>query len=555
MKPGDPQPLGFKRGARKPAPSSDDTLFLPQGHRAQKPESQAAWTLPPHLQDQLPWRLRAIALLYSSAFFLADFGSSALMGGLSENFRIPSHWIPTAASILIGIVVAALASSPRISWRAKLHLGLVFEVVGSYGIALSMYTGAEQFASTPIVFFMLGPSWVAIWMIVYSIVVPAPLGRALLALLASAFAPAVVIGYSMQHAGLHVFTPGMFFLHYVFPYIIVVGLAYGGARIVVTLGADVSRARELGSYRLIERLGQGGMGEVWRASHQFLAREAAIKFIRPESILGASAEESRKMIQRFELEAQSTASLTSAHTIDLYDFGVGDDGTFYYIMELLDGFDLDLLVRRYGPLPHSRVVHLLTQVCESLEEAHQNGLIHRDVKPANIYVCRSGVRRDFIKVLDFGLVADRRQGAASDLRLTLPEHVIGTPSSMAPEVALGKEVDGRSDLYGLACVAYWLLTGRQVFEGSTVLEIVSKHVNVEPDPPSRHSPGEIPRELDALILRCLEKSPDRRPSTARELARLLSSVPLEDSWSEERAEAWWSEHVSVGPAETAGPQR
>ncbi len=555
MKPEDPQPLGPKRGVGKPAASPGETLFLPHGHGAQKPESRAAWTLPPHLQDQLPRRLRAIALLYSSAFFLADFGSSALMGGLSENFRIPSHWIPTAASILIGIVVAALASSPRISWRAKLHLGLVFEVLGSYGIALAMYTGAEQFASTPIVFFMLGPSWVAIWMIVYSIVVPAPLGRALLALLASAFAPAVVIGYSMQHAGLHVFTPGMFFLHYVFPYLIVVGLAYGGTRIMVTLGADVSRARELGSYRLIERLGQGGMGEVWRASHQLLAREAAIKFIRPSSIVGLGAAETKRMLQRFELEAQSTASLTSAHTIDLYDFGVSEDGTFYYIMELLDGLDLDLLVRRFGPLPPSRVVHLLSQVCESLGEAHENGLIHRDVKPANIYVCRSGVRRDFIKVLDFGLVADRRPGATSDLRLTLPEHVIGTPAYMAPEVALGRELDGRSDLYGLGCVAYWLLTGRQVFEGSSVLEVVSKHVNVEPDPPSRHSPGEMPRELDALILRCLEKSPERRPPSARDLARLLRSVPLEDSWSEERAEAWWGEHISVGLGEPPGIPR
>jgi serine/threonine-protein kinase len=346
---------------------------------------------------------------------------------------------------------------------------------------------------------------------------------------------------------MHLFTPGMFFLHYVFPNLICEGMAYSGARIKVTLGVDVSRARELGSYRLIERLGQGGMGEVWRASHHFLAREAAIKFIRPSSMAGVDPAETKKMLRRFELEARSTASLTSAHTIDLYDFGVSEDGTFYYIMELLDGLDLDLLVRRFGALPPSRVVHLLTQVCESLEEAHQSGLIHRDVKPANIYVCRSGVRRDFIKVLDFGLVADRRPGAASDLRLTLPEHVIGTPAFMAPEAALGKELDGRSDLYGLGCVAYWLRTGRQVFEGNTVLEIVSKHVNIEPDPPSRHSPGEIPQELDALILRCLEKTPERRPASARDLGRLLSSVRLEDSWSEERAQSWWDEHVPAAP--------
>jgi serine/threonine-protein kinase len=534
--------------------SPGDTLFHPHGRGAEGPKSHAAWTLPPHLQDQVSRSLQATALLYSLAFFLADLTSSALMGGLSEIFRTPSRWVPTVASILIGLVVAGLATSRRISWRSKVSLGLVFEVVGSYGIALAMYNGAEQFANTPTVFFALAPSWVAIWMLIYSIVVPAPLGRSLIALLASATAPAVVIGYSMQHAGLtHIFTPGMFFLHFVFPYLIVVGMAYSGARIMVTLGADVSRARQLGSYRLIERLGQGGMGEVWRASHQLLSREAAIKLIRPQSVLGLGAEESKRMIRRFELEAQATASLSSAHTIDLFDFGISDDGTFYYIMELLEGFDLDLLVRRFGPLPPSRVVHLMTQVCESLEEAHENDLIHRDVKPANIYVCRSGVRRDFIKVLDFGLVAHRSTVMPTDLRLTLPQHVIGTPTFMAPEVALGQEVDGRSDLYSLGCVIYWLVTGRQVFEGSSVLEVATKHVSAQPDPPSRHSLGEIPRELDALILRCLEKSPDRRPSTAREIERLLRSVPLEDSWSEERAEAWWSEHVSVGPAETAGP--
>jgi serine/threonine-protein kinase len=315
---------------------------------------------------------------------------------------------------------------------------------------------------------------------------------------------------------------------------------------MVTLGADVSRARELGSYRLVERLGQGGMGEVWRASHDLLAREAAIKFIRPE-ILGMGVEESKTMLRRFELEAKTTASLSSAHTVALYDFGVSDDGTFYYIMELLDGLDLDLLVRRFGALPPARVVYLMAQVCESLEEAHEKGLIHRDVKPANIYVCRSGLRRDFVKVLDFGLVADRRQAApASEPRLTQEEHVIGTPEFMAPEIALGQEFDRRSDLYGLGCVAYWLLTGRPVFEGSGFFDIVSKHLHAEPDPPSRHSPAGSPPELDALILCCLEKMPERRPSSARAVARLLRAIPLADPWSEEAAEAWWSEHVPAG---------
>jgi eukaryotic-like serine/threonine-protein kinase len=522
-----------------------ETLFLPGGREARSSKFSPDRTLPPHLQEQLPRRLRNTALLYSLAFFLSEFAPSIVTGKLSLEYQALFDWLPGVLSILIGIVVAALASSPRVPWQVKMNVGLVFEVLGSYGVALSMYLGAERFASTPIVFFALSPSWVAIWMIVYSIVVPAPPGRALLALLASASAPAVIMGYSLHHAGLfHIFTPETFFLTHILPYLTCVLLAYASARIMVTLGADVSRARELGSYRLIERLGQGGMGEVWRASHQLLAREAAIKFIRPESTLGMSAEASRTMVQRFELEAKSTASLTSAHTVELYDFGVSDDGTFYYIMELLQGLDCDRLVRRFGALPPSRVVHLMAQACESLEEAHGKGLIHRDVKPANIYVCRSGVRCDFVKVLDFGLVADRRQ-APSDVMLTPTEHAIGTPAFMAPEAAQGREVDGRADLYGLGCVAYWLVTGRQVFEGTGFLEVISKHLREEPDPPSRHSREDLPQELDVLILSCLEKSPERRPPTAREVARRLRSVPLHDSWDAERAEAWWSENLPV----------
>jgi serine/threonine-protein kinase len=187
----------------------------------------------------------------------------------------------------------------------------------------------------------------------------------------------------------------------------------------------------------------------------------------------------------------------------------------------------------------------MTQVCESLEEAHAKGLIHRDVKPANIYVCRSGVRCDFVKVLDFGLVAHRRQ-ARTDVMLTPPEHALGTPAFMAPEVAQGQEVDGRSDLYGLGCVAYWLLTGRQVFEGSGVLDVISKHLREEPEPPSRHSRDDLPAALDALILSCLEKSPERRPASAREVARLLRAIPLDREWGAEQAEAWWGENLPVG---------
>jgi len=245
------------------------------------------------------------------------------------------------------------------------------------------------------------------------------------------------------------------------------------------------------------------------------------------------------MLKRFELEAQSTASLSSAHTIELYDFGFTDDGRFYYVMELLDGLDCDRLVRQYGPLEPSRVAHLLSQVCDSLEEAHDKGLIHRDVKPANIYVCRAGNRRDFVKVLDFGLVTHRKAPTAESLRLTLPEQAVGTPEFMPPEVALGQEIDGRADLYGLGCVAYWLLTGRSVFEG-TYFEVISKHLHGTPEPLSRVSPNAVPQALEALILRCLEKDPARRPADARELARDLHAISFDPPWSDARAEAWWA---------------
>jgi serine/threonine-protein kinase len=468
-----------------------------------------------------------------------------MLGELKQLVSDPLHWVPTAASISGGLLFAAIVSSPRLSWKAKVNLGLVFQVLASYGIALSMFLQIPELTATPIVFYTLSPSWVAIWMIFFSVVVPAPPGRALLALLGSASAPPVVIGIMLQRHGLwHLLSPAGLFLFHVFPNLICVGMAYTGARIVYRLGTDVARARDLGSYQLVERLGKGGMGEVWRATHRMLARPAAIKFIRPETIAGSDPDESRTILKRFELEARATASLSSAHTVELYDFGVTDDGTFYYVMELLDGVDCEGLVRRFGPLPAARVVHLMRQTCESLEEAHDKGLIHRDVKPANIYVCRSGKRCDFIKVLDFGLVAHHTAPAASDLRLTAPEQAIGTPEFMAPEVALGQSIDGRTDLYGVGCVAYWLVTGKSAFEGSNLYEVVSKHLHVTPDPPSRHAPEGLPRELEAVILRCLEKTPERRPANARELGRLLAAVPLAEPWRDEHAETWWAKHMA-----------
>jgi serine/threonine-protein kinase len=542
----------------RPSEGSSATLFLPRLETSERTGSRAGWSLSPELRQQITRRLRLIAITYSLAFFFADVVPTALFHQLGEWFRHPFLWITGVGSILAGLLVAGISSSPRLSWQNKLNLGLAFEVLGSYGIALAQYTFPPDIRNEPHILHVLSPSWVAIWMLFYSIVVPAPPRKTLVALIASASAPPVVIWFSLHAAGLGDLMPlPMFLVHHVLPYVICVAMAYAGARVVYNLGADVVRARELGSYRLIERLGRGGMGEVWRASHRLLARPAAIKFISPEAIAGANPSEARTMLKRFEREARSTASLTSAHTVDLYDFGETDGGSFYYVMELLDGLDCDELVRRFGAIPPARVVHLLGQICESLDEAHTKGLIHRDVKPANIYVCRAGNRFDFVKVLDFGLVADRGAPDAMDTRLTLPNHVVGTPQFMPPEVALGRETDGRTDLYALGCVAYWLATGRSVFTGESLYEVVSKHVHAIPDPPSRHAPHELPPELDALVLACLEKEPDRRPPTARELARRLRSVPLADRWGDEQAEAWWEEvglsHRDASSPSTSSP--
>ena len=281
------------------------------------------------------------------------------------------------------------------------------------------------------------------------------------------------------------------------------------------------------------------MGEVWLAQHRMLARPAAIKLIRPE-VLGVADVQSRQLLKRFEREAQATALMRSPHTLALYDFGMADDGTFYYVMELLDGFDLDELIERFGPVPAERAVHFLRQACASLAEAHDAGLIHRDIKPANLYTCRYGRDVDFIKVLDFGLVKQNGAAEPGSDKLTVEHFAGGTPAFMSPEQAVGEEgIDGRSDLYSLGCVAYWLLTGTPVFKGRTPIETMMMHVHVKPDPPSLYTKIAIPPELEAVIMSCLSKDAEARPQTADELAARLSAIPIASEWPQRRAREWW----------------
>jgi serine/threonine-protein kinase len=267
------------------------------------------------------------------------------------------------------------------------------------------------------------------------------------------------------------------------------------------------------------------MGEVWRAEHRLLRRPAAIKLIRPEAL--ASQANARKLAERFEREAQSTAALSSPHTVDVYDFGVAEDGRLYYAMELLSGVDLETLVQRSGPQSPERVIDILKQVCASLDDAHNSDLVHQDIKPANIFLCQKGQHRDFVKVLDFGLVKLRGE-TPRDVKVTADETLEGTPAFLSPEAITGKtEVDARSDLYALGCVAYWLLTGRLVFEAKDRMQMVVSHATATPSAPSKHAPGSIPPWLDQVVLSCLAKNPAERPQSALELMRRLECGPTE----------------------------
>jgi serine/threonine-protein kinase len=320
-------------------------------------------------------------------------------------------------------------------------------------------------------------------------------------------------------------------------------LAVVPSRILYRLGRAIREARALGSYHLVERLGQGGMGEVWVARHELLARSAAIKLIRPEMLASRTRGEAALTLSRFEREAQATAALTSPHTIRLFDFGLTDEATFYYVMELLDGRDLESLVREFGPLPPARALHLIRQVCCSLAEAHARGLIHRDIKPANIYTCRMGLEYDFVKVLDFGLVKHECQ-ADAPTALTGGGLTMGTPGYMAPEVILGeRDVDRRVDVYGVGCVAYFLVTGERVFDAASPMRLLLHHVQTEPCPPSDRAGQHIPQDFDDLVMACLNKDPGRRPHSAEDVFHMARACRTADVWDQEAARTWWNMYL------------
>ncbi len=425
----------------------------------------------------------------------------------------------------LALAVIVTARSKRIADVTALSVGLVYEVCLCWIVSF-----AAQHAAIEMVGRAPELTWASMIIVVFPMVIPLPPRRLLIAsLVSAASAPGALL--VLDFTGTHVLTTGDLVSVSISPAFAVV-LAYFGARMIYAIGLDVSKARRMGAYRLESRLGAGGMGEVWSASHRMLARPAAVKLIAPQQL----GDDTRAVLTRFEQEAQATALLRSPHTVEVYDFGLSSDGSFYYVMELLDGLDLQMFVDTHGPIPASRVVYILRQVCHSLGEAHEAGMIHRDIKPANIFVCRYGSDFDFVKVLDFGLV--KTQKLVEDAVLTQKGQVMGTPAFFAPEMALDTEIDGRADIYSLGCVAYWLLTGSLVFEADNLLALAAKHLQEEPVPPSNRTEMVIPEDLEAVVLDCLRKNPADRPSSAEELGNRLSNCDV-GAWTNQDAKRWW----------------
>jgi serine/threonine-protein kinase len=464
----------------------------------------------------------------------------SVRGDFLEEFTRAWDWVPPVTAILVSILLIVATKAYQIPSRVTVKLGLLYQVVISFAIAFSQYwVTFSNFAEDQINGDAVGMTLVGVWMVFYTVLVPARPRHALVALLGSSTAPGVVFFLSMKMGDAPILAPQQFFFVFVFPYLLTAMCAYGAAHIVYRLGQAVREAREMGSYRLEDRLGEGGMGEVWRASHRMLARPAAVKLVRTDA-LGLDRDTA---VTRFEREAQVTAALQSPHTVELYDYGVSDDGTIYYVMELLDGIDLDGLVKKHGALPPERVIHILRQVCASLGEAHSRDLVHRDVKPANIYLCNRALEYDFVKVLDFGLVRKRSTVDAEEPADNLSKVgvVMGTPDYLAPEVITGGPADARSDIYAVGCVAYWLLTGKKVFDSPTLAALLVAHASQEPVPPSQRGAAEIPLGLETLVLDCLTKNPQDRIQSAEDIVTRLAQIEFTEPWSSKRAESWWIE--------------
>ncbi len=498
--------------------------------------------LPQELLDKAVERLCAVSLISAIsavAFYIAH---GLLQPEMAQIQQHPLMRLLAVATVLLGLGFFGLQRAGWVSKQTVIYLGIAFQGLVAYAIAVSE-TARIDSPKDPVV----GVSAVAVWLVLCGMLIPStPLGNLLGSTLSVL---GWIAGYwTSQIVFHHPFIGWNRMVMWMLPLIIGAIWTNVASRRMYSMAVQSHRAEELGSYRLERIIGQGGMGEVWLASHRVLARQAAVKLIRPEVLSGQSMQAEEVIRKRFEREARATATLRNPHTVALWDFGSTQDGVFYYVMELLEGADLQTLVERFGPMHPGRVRNVLIQVCESLEEAHRLGMVHRDIKPRNIFLCKLGWQHDFSKVLDFGLVKTLMQG--DDTLMTAAGAATGTPAYMSPEVALGaRDIDGRSDIYGLGCVAYFMLTGQLVFTEGNSTAMALAHVQKEPVAPSQRTELPIPAGLERIILQCLAKDPEDRPKTVRELARRLEALHDTPAFCRDMAASWWETNLPDAAAE------
>ena len=446
-------------------------------------------------------------------------------------FQSPDVITLVSATVSFGLYHYVRRSTRSPQFILDLGQGFLIFTAIALGLIWHIKAGPAGWQVAPVM------SWIGVVVMMFAAIIPSTPARTLVTgLIAVSMGPAGMVLAKLTGNWNYGSEINLFVMHY--PDYLLVAIAVVISHVVTRLGHQVTRAREMGSYQLGDLLGKGGMGEVYRATHRMLARPAAIKLIRAESFAGRESPERDLAVKRFRREAEVAASLRSPHTVELYDFGVTDDQTLYFVMELLEGMTLEALVREHGPVPPGRVVHILRQVCDSLAEAHARGLVHRDIKPANLHIGPRGLQHDVVKVLDFGLVKSVRANKGESSLATGLGATPGTPDYMAPEMTLGDQVDARADIYALGCVAYFLLTAKLVFEGSSVFHTIARHLNDQPVPPTARAGIAIPSALESLVLTCLAKRPADRPQTAAELDRALARMAVEP-WSDEQAAEWW----------------
>jgi hypothetical protein len=508
--------------------------------------TSAGRTLPHDVLQEASHRLGVMSLLgavlWGVATILYHLALHAM--GPADDPRwmqtLPTDWI-SGTAVIVSVALCLYTRQTDRDPKFILDLGLVYLVATALALGFVLHWEPV----TPGTHVMPTISWTGAVVLMFSAIVPNAPWKVLVAGLISACMNPIAMLVARER-GTWDFGPAsnVMVMHY--PDFLLVGVAVLISRVVTRLSQQIGKERELGSYRLLARLGKGGMGEVWRARHAMLARDAAVKLIKPALLSGDSGQNSLLIQRRFEQEAKATAALQSPHTIDLYDFGVTDDGVFYYVMELLDGIDLDTLVKTYGPQPAGRVASIMQQVCRSLADAHRHGMVHRDIKPSNIFLCRMGGEYDFAKVLDFGLV---KVLDGADAGLTGDGATTGTPAYMPPEMALNNAIDGRTDLYALGCVAYWLTTGQLVFQEKGATAMMFAHIRDTPVAPSERCELPVPEWLDRIILMCLAKAPADRPASADALRLMLEEGAAGGAWTAKNAEDWWLTHL---PGEGVG---